>query len=92
MWSNIDSKSMSRQATNQIVLWLTCLWAIFLRNTTFCHEDQYFYAQSAISHKEYTVFDVKSDTLFFTVDEFSFMSTDYFTKVKYLWKKNVANS
>lgn len=45
--------------------------------------DQYFYAQSAISHKEYTVFDVKSDTLFFTVDEFLFMSTDYFTKIKY---------
>lgn len=92
MWSNIDSKSMSRQETNQIVLLLPCLWAIFLRNTTFWHVDQYFYVQSAISHKEYTVFDVKSDTLFFTVDEFSFMSTDCFTKVKYLWNRNVANT
>ena len=35
IWSNTDSNSMSRQETNGVILLMTCLWAIFLRNAIF---------------------------------------------------------
>lgn len=91
MCSDIDSNSMSRQATNWIVLLMTCFWAIFLWNVTFQCADRFIYAEWAILHQEYTVYVVKSDEPFFIVNEF-FTCTDCFGEVKYLWNKNVANT